>query len=313
MKMTPQYNGRIHNFTSFKTVTTEPVARLYFYFMLDPLVELAYQVSCDFFQRPHFYTKLGDASVSNGETESVSNVLARLHSRLGSNELFPSSKQRNEIYFPIFGGPPESATGKTNTFLGLRNVLMEAAAAFAGNAVDTGVEVLRESVRSSARPLRNYLAQLRGDSVKWSAEKGLSHLTEEVCYAVFRSSGVAGVFGITIAPDTNWPYVEDSNGDKLVEAMSNQLGPFNDSVGNPRKEELFSNLQGAALRGAEALATIADFKDSDGEDIDPLIRRVYSWRSALSAFKAGSITGPQGAIDKSRGAMSGSTSLYPKK
>lgn len=313
--MTPQHNGRIYDFTSFKAVTDEPhqVARLYFYSMLDSLVELAYQVSCDFFQRPHLYTKLGDVPVANGKTESVSRVLARLHSRLGSNELFPSSKQRNEIYFPIFGSPAEDAMGKNNKFQGLRDVLMDSAAAFAGNAVDTGVEVLRDNVRSSARPLRNYLTQLRGDSVKWSAEEGLAHLTEEVCYTVFRSSGVAGVFGITTAPEQNWPYVEDSNGDKLVEAMSNQLGSTNDSNGNPKKGELFSNLQGAALRGAEALAAIADFKDSDGEDIDLLIKRVYSWRSALSAFKAGSMTSPQGAADRSRGATSGSALLYPKK
>jgi hypothetical protein len=51
----PDY--RIKNFTTFQEVTEEPhqIAGLYFYKILDCLVDLAYKISPDFRKRPQLY------------------------------------------------------------------------------------------------------------------------------------------------------------------------------------------------------------------------------------------------------------------
>jgi hypothetical protein len=288
--MAYQPANTIHDFPSFKAVTAEPhqVARLYLYAMLDPLVDLAYKVSCDFFRRPDIYTKLEANLPGEAGSKSISAILAKLHARSGTNEFFPSADQRSEIYLPIFGQAPSATTSESGDFPRLRDELIDATTAFAERAVDTGLAMLRERIRATARPLTDYFSGLQGDSLKWSAEQALPSLTEDVCYTILRNSGVAGVFGITTAPKANWPYTEDANADKLVEAISSQLVSATDSgaaTGNVRPR--FSTVQRAAVRGAEAIATIADFDEEKNDDLDALITQVYTWGSALSGLRSG--------------------------
>ncbi len=173
---------------------------------------------------------------------------------------------------------------------------MNACSTFAERVFDTGVEMLRERVRTTHRPFQEYLTGLLGDSIIWSKENALSVLTEGLSYKILRNNGVAAVFGISMLPKGEWPYVEDSNADKLVEEISKQLR-FLDQIGEENvaeksqskyvTREQISNLQRAALRGTEALATIIDFDERGAheEDLERLIIKCYTWGSALLSLK----------------------------
>jgi hypothetical protein len=173
----------------------------------------------------------------------------------------------------------------------LRDALLDAAAAFAERVFNSGVEMLRERVRTTLRPFAQYLQGLQGDSLEWDREHALATLTEDVAYGVLRTKGVTGVFGIEKAPETGWPYTDDANGDKVVESISHQLGWAEQPAGALISRERISNLQYAALQGAEALAAIIDFRPASGDDaLSDLITRCYTWRAALLSVlgKAGS-------------------------
>lgn len=307
-----QTDKRIHDFASFKAVTAEPrqVARLYFYAMVDPLIDLAYKVSCDFFKRPHIYTKLGKASTGEGKSKPLSAILAELRARSGSSEFFPSVDQRSEIYAAIFGGAASSAPMQDDSFPRLRDELIKAATAFAERAVDTGMDMLRERVRITVRSLIDYLTGLQGDSLKWSADEALLRLTEDVSYTILRNNGVAGVFGIATAPNEKWPYAEDSNADKLVEAISKQLASDTAMGGRRNTRESCSTLQRAAVIGAEAIALIAEFDERKDDNLDQLIARVYTWGSLLSAIDAERRPAPSTIGARVGTSSLGGTNLY---
>src|SRR4051794_21642794 len=68
---------------SFLAVTEPPreIASLYFFCVLDFLIEISRSVAVDFFRRPYMYLELGE--------QSVAPRLARLLSRYGSDESVP--------------------------------------------------------------------------------------------------------------------------------------------------------------------------------------------------------------------------------
>ncbi len=273
-------NHKIRNLESFNTVTNEPrqVAGLYFYMLLDCLVDLSYKVSQDFFGRPHLYTNLGQPSIAP--------ILAKLNAQYGSDERLISKSQRNAIFVPVFGSSMGYSTNEKSDFPRLRDQLAEAASAFAERVYDTGVEMLRERVRTTHRPFKEYLTGLLGDSIRWSKAEALTNLAENISYKILRHNQVAAIFGISSTPKTEWPYDEDSNGDKLAEEISKQLKwPENSEMYITR--ELFSNLQRTALRGAEAIATIIDYDESKtDDDLNLLITKCYSWGSALKSISS---------------------------
>jgi hypothetical protein len=308
----------IKNHESFQSVTGaqrgHQIAGLYFFQQLDCLIDLAHAVSCDFFRRPHLYIELDQSPPEPAPAEEQPTaepdqpqsepaaaeeqpqknnrprpalplvfILAKLEAQLGHDEFFPSKVQRDKIYVPIFGRGGSYATAEEGDFPRLRDALLDAAAAFAERVFNTGEDMLLERVRTTHRPLAQYLRGLRGDSVLWSREFALPDLTEEYSYRILRSSSVSGIFGIQTAPTPDWPYIEDANGDKLVEAVSRQLSAADKPVEMPISRERISNLQRAALRGAEAIATIIDFQESppDPEPLKLLINKCYTWRAAL--------------------------------
>jgi hypothetical protein len=284
----------VHQFTdhqitdlkTFQAVTTDPkepkdIAALYFYQQLDCLIELAYKVSCDFFTRPHLYINLGQVQ-QGGAARPLRAVLAQLHARLGYDEALPSKIQRSQIFKAIFGSGGAFATSEEGDFPRLRDGLINAAAAFSERVFDTGETMLRERVRTTVRVFTQYLKGLQGDSITWSRENALSGLTENVAYAILRSRGVASVFGIDVPPVADWPYKEDANGDKLVEAISRQLATPDEPDMSSITREHILNLQRAALRGAEAIATVLEVRENATVDAsNALITHCYTWGAAL--------------------------------
>ncbi|MBV8887620.1 MAG: hypothetical protein JO235_26985 [Chroococcidiopsidaceae cyanobacterium CP_BM_RX_35] len=287
----PIPNYHITSIESFEAATKEPrqIAGLYFYHLLDCLVDLSYTVSADFYNRPQLYRHLGDRRIPL--------ALARLNAKYGTDVDFLSVAQRRAIYLPIFGDWDTSKLNGGDSFPQLRDDLIRAAKAFAERAVDTGVEMLREGVRTAHRPFKDYLVELHGDSVRFSKETSLGELTEKNSYPILRDQGVAVVFGISKQRATEYPYATDPTEDLLVEQISKQLSSTNGAQQYITRERI-SNLQRAALRGAEAIATAIDFEEADPEqitaDLDLLITKCYTWGTALESLSMPMLASKQG-------------------
>jgi hypothetical protein len=283
-------NHRITDESSFTTVTGNPrqVAATYFYLQLDCLVAFAYHIAKDFFKRPQLYTAVREPIVTprgatSGERTIAPNV-ARLRAQSGNDERVPSQEQRDEIFLPVFGQSGMGPGNGQGDFPRLRDELVNASAAFAERVFDTGEEMLRERVRTTHRPFRDYLTGLHGDSLVWSTDEALTGVARKLTYPILRNKGVCSVFGISTPPKAEWPFTEDANADKLIEEISNHLlVPTNSYPGITR--EGISNRQRTALRGAEALATILDFTErGNDKDLDLLITKCYTWGSALKSL-----------------------------
>jgi hypothetical protein len=277
----PDY--RIIDFNSFKEVTEKPrtIAGLYFYQLLDCLVDLAYDVSADFRNRPEQYQHLGDPKTAL--------TLARLNAKYGTEIDFLSGAQRSAIYLPIFGSWDSSTPIVSDSFPQLRDDLIRAATAFAERTVDTSIEFLREAVRHAHRPFKDYLVDLQGDSVIFSKDTALQDLTETNSYPILRDPGVADVFNVHFlkhAADA-YPYATNGLENRLAEEISKRL-PSTDKTQHYITRERISNLQQAALRGAEAIATAIDFDEHDKtqttKDLDLLISKCYTWGTALQSL-----------------------------
>ena len=241
------------------------VAALYFYQQLDCLVDYAHQVACDFFRRPQQYLSLGDPLID--DHPSIAPDLAKLGARYGSNERIPSKEQRDAMFVPIFGESSTYMTDNQSDFLKQRDDLMDKAVAFAERAFDDGVEMLRDAVRFSHQSFKVWLIQRQGDSLDWSTQKALAGVTENLAYKILRNPGVAAVFGRRPPPKQEWPYVEDGNADLLIEEISKQLLVSMNSH-MAMTSGAINRRQRAALRGAEALATIIDFTENDPRPSD---------------------------------------------
>jgi hypothetical protein len=281
----PDY--RIRDLATFTAVTSgdRRLAALYFWHKLDCLVELGYAVSCDFFKRPHLYLELEgprDPEQADRPAQPIAQRLAELHARYGTDEKIPSTPQRDGVFSSVFGGTSGS-DGGDGEFPRLRDDLLLAAARFAERPADEGVEMLKEGVRTSVRPFNTWLRGFLGASIEWSTGDVLPDLTEARVYPILRAQGVAGVFGIVVPVSSSWPYDQDPNGDKLVEEAYKQLAVSGDTQPSMTRER-FINLQRAALRGAEAIATALDFNEEDPLQEENLIRvitKAYTWLAAL--------------------------------
>jgi hypothetical protein len=281
----PITDHRITNLKSFQKVTEDPrdVAGLYFYQMLDCLVDLAYKVSCDFRKRPQLYRELGEPAPGP--------LLAEFNARYGTSVDLLSASQRNEIYMPVLGSGDASPSSGSDSFARLRNDLIRAATAFAEGASDKGVRMLREDVRRAHKSFKDYLVGLYGDSVRVS-KAALSVLTEKTCYPILRSHEIAGIFGVKNMRDVEYPYSDDPSKDLLVEQISEQLSSrsaTNQALA-PLTREWVANLQRAAVIGAEAIATVIDFEagasdTSDTTDLDILITKCYIWGATLTGLR----------------------------
>lgn len=269
---------RISDRRSFLDATARPrdTAAIYFFKQLDPYYESALAVAVDLFARPQLYISLPGA-----DADGTARLLATLRSRCGRDEYFPSKEQRMEAYSPVFG-----PMGSSADFDKLRDDLIAAATAFSERVFNTGVDMLLERVRTAHRPLKEYLSGLTGASTDWTARQSLNNIAENVSFTILRTPEVAAIFGIGVAPQGSWPYLEDSNADKLLEEIKTRINP---PTGLTRQKA--SNLQRLAARGAEAIASVLDYSEQDSADVDDdvaslrtLITACYTWGAAKKAL-----------------------------
>jgi hypothetical protein len=270
-------SGSIVDWKSFdrRTSAERAVAGLLFYKELDCLIDLAYSVSLDFFDRPQLYRDVPDDVVRD---------LTELRARYGYREDFLSGEQRHEILAGVFGGdegtsgPPSGVLVSTaDSFPALRDQLLAAVAAFVERVFNTSEQMLRAAVRVMHVYLKDYLQDVTGASVRWSRTVGFPAITTR-SYRILRDPQIAGRFGVNREPGPDWPVAVDANGSKLVEQIS----------GTPMRVQsehisrgLFNDKQQLALRGAEALATIIDYGgELDASSVDLLITKCYTWYAA---------------------------------
>jgi hypothetical protein len=267
----------------FQAAAPHPIAGLYFLYAIDPVIECASRVAQDFLERPHLYTAVGVGS-AQGSNAPV-NRLAALRARYGHHESLPDQSQRDQIYRGVFG-----VHGSTDAdFSRLKEALVAACTAFAERVFDTGVDMLRERVVATHRPFQEYIVGLEGESLSWSRAT-VRDFAEDFAFLVLRDPGVAAVFGVVTPPRPEWPYQEDSNGDKLIEQIHRQvrahpIGGLGNVAGGSihnLSREAVSSLQRAGLRGAAALQAVVDYDEGQPVNVqNDLIRLCYTWGSAL--------------------------------
>jgi hypothetical protein len=293
----------ITDLKSFERVTAHPreLAALYYYQVLDCLVDLAHNVAEDFFARPELYVELEPArnkrDPSKGLDEGILGQLARLHARYGSDEYVPSKAQRDAMYAPLFGQTAEAAAVAPLAGPGqlgkLRNDIMAASAEFTQRIWDTSEGILRAAVNTSHWQLKKWLIGVQGDSIRWSRSYALPGITDRMAYPILRNRGVASVFGIASGEiDPAWPYALDENADKVIENISTYFcaKESRDKPAMLLRRESIGNRQRVALRGAEAIAAILDYDERDSEEQqDRLIRKCYVWATALQAQAASDV------------------------
>jgi hypothetical protein len=252
------------------------VAGLLFYRELDFLVDLAHCVSLDFFDQPQLYRDVPAEIVAD---------LTALRTRYGYQEEFLSREQRQAIFAGVFGDDEGAglmngagATPAAYSFTVLRDQLLAAAAAFAERVFNTSEGMLRAAVRVMHVYLKDYLLDVTGASVNWSRGTGLPAITG-LCYRILRDPQIAARFAVNAAAGAEWPFAVNANGSKLVEQISQT--PMRAPM-QPISRGAFNDKQQLALRGAEALAAVIDYKDNDPDRdrTDHLITQCYIWYAA---------------------------------
>lgn len=170
-----------------------------------------------------------------------------------------------------------AAASPAGSFAGLRDQLLAAAAAFAERVYSTSEEVLRATVRIMHVYLKDYLEQVTGASVRWGRNEGLPAITG-LCYRVLRDPQIVARFGVNRAPSARWPVEINGDGSTLVEQITTT--PIRGSA-EPISRGVFNDKQQLALRGAEALNEVMDYKgELDRDRTDRLITACYMWYAA---------------------------------
>ncbi|MGW3815312.1 hypothetical protein [Streptomyces sp. NPDC005046] len=263
---------------SFEALTSEPsqIAALYFYLQMDHVVCAAHRVALSSVERPQMYTRLHEKT-SAGQ-------LARLRARYGHDEHVPNRAQRAAVFEGAFQESATHAMRGTGdfSFPKERDLLLDAACKYAERVYDTGVDLLLASVRNALLPLQSYLQGLHGDTLVWSVEETLGGITRHLAYPVLHDAGISAVFGVTTPPSENWPFIEDTNADRLLEEIDRQLPLPDQELFQHATRAVSSSRHRVALRGAEAIAAILEFpQNGPTEQLVDLTSKCYLWATAL--------------------------------
>lgn len=255
------------------------VSSLYAIWTLDCLIEIGYAVSTDFIARPQLY--LG---------ADIPDAIVDLRMSWGTDPRFPNSAQRLAMMTPIFGRSdglmPDASTG-TAPFHVARKKLIDACVAFSERAVDTGIGMLLERVRSAVVPLRSHFEALAeqnsqpGESIRLTTALQMKPITE-TAVGILLSPSVAKVFSVSPAEAT-WPFDStDPNGAKLVESVGGRLTLPPECKLSYTK---FILLQRVAQEGRRALPLVLTAKVTDEQELLALITQVYTWGTSLRDYQ----------------------------
>jgi hypothetical protein len=247
------------------------VGDLYARWVLDTLIEIGYVVARDFTARPEFY--------KGGEVPAA---IVDLRMAYGYTAQFPNRAQRNDIVSPIFG-PSDGYVGDaaSEKFRALRKPLFDACITFAERTVDQSIEGLRQRILSALELFQPYLENFDGTSIRLGHAQVAN--VSNVAYDIFRSAGIAQVFGVNPPPSANWPIsANDSSGALLIRSIGEKLQLAPEHVVN---EEKFQRLRRVAEQGSLALTAILQAKAVNGLD-EALVTSIYTWAISLRDYWA---------------------------
>jgi hypothetical protein len=252
------------------------IGHLYATWTLDCLIEIGYAVSVDFITRPQLYL-----------SEDIPDAIVDLRMSYGTDARFPNTVQRQAMMMmPVFGRSdglrPDGSTG-TAPFHITRRKLVDACIAFSERAVDTGIAMLEERVRSAIVPLRAHLEAFRGKSIRLTTQQ--MNAISNTVVSILQSPDIAKVFSVS-PPESGWPFdSDDSNGAKLVENAGSVLPlPQECKVGYTK----FILLQRVAREGSQALMLVLAANPNPEEQLLALISKVYTWGTSLRDFQQAS-------------------------
>jgi hypothetical protein len=233
----------------------DPIANLFFWWQLDFLGDLVYQIAVDANARPQAWRTLSN---------NLAGELADLRVRNGTERQFPSTDQRTAIFSAIFPA----------NFTNLSQQILAAAAALVESQVINPNPGLREAFRTSASDFHDYLNALEGGPVNVAA-RDLLGFTNRI-YTILVDPTVDQVFGFA-GIRNEYPYVTDANGNELIAEISKRLSS------KAYAAAMANNLQRVALAGAQALDAILafDFGAAAPDAIDGLAATVYRWMAAI--------------------------------
>ncbi|MFM0174731.1 hypothetical protein PQR33_35995 [Paraburkholderia sediminicola] len=248
------------------------IGTLYGRWTLDGVVELAYAVSLDFVARPHKYV--------SGEIPAV---VSDLRVAYGTDKHFQNTLERQAMILPILGRSDAlraDASVATSSFHMARKIFLDACSAFTERAVDTGVEMLEQRVRSSLVTFQAHFDGLRGTAAQVASKllgQVFVHATD-----ILKANGVAKVFGQDAA-DGDWPLESnDSNGAKLVDAIGTSLVIAADYKLTYTR---FILLQQVAQEGSRVLPLVLASDPNSDSDLSKLITQGYAWGASLRDYQ----------------------------
>ena len=248
------------------------IGQLYAIWALDCLVEVGYAVSVDFVTRPQLYL-----------ADDIPNQIVQLRMSYGMEAQFPNTAQRHAMMMPVFGRSdglkPDASTGSAPFHIA-RKKLVDACMAFSERAVETGVAMLLERVRSAVVPLRAHFQALQGKSIRLSGAQ--MRAISDTAVSILIAPGIARIFSVSAA-DAKWPFgSDDPNGAKLVEIAGSTLPLHQDCKLGYTK---FILLQRVAQEGARTLPLVLTANINDERDLLALISQAYTWGTSLRDFQ----------------------------
>jgi hypothetical protein len=277
---TASIDYHITDLNTFKAVTqvdndkgSRQIAALYFYFMTDCLIDLAYELAVKALGN---ISRFNDAGGMNGFVP-----LASLRYEYGNRKGLPDKAQRDEIYLQVFGVHEDHPSNEHSEFVRLRNDLIDAAVKLMEAGKDSPVPVLREHMRGAHNYFWRFLDELHGDALKWSLKYSFYQIANETAYKIFQTQQIVRTVARTSVSGYDWPFVKDRSGEKMVEEIAEYLGY---SQEQKLTRQRFRSLQLSALSGAEAIAAILDMQQPDDADLEIMAKKCFNWRKELNSL-----------------------------
>lgn len=251
----------------------EKIAKMYSYWTLDCIVELAHAVSNDFIERPREYLDI-----------DVVNELTKLRTYYSIEVL--NTQQRQKIFMPIFensdGYPISVNKQDEKDFHIFQKQLINAANSFTNRVDGKNEWILRGDVEKGIHKFQNQLKLLEGSSFSESYE--LTKKVFELSVNILKSPKICSIFRAHEIKEQNWPSKYDPQGELLIKHIGEDLNlpsELSHSI------ERFQFLQNVMKYGALTLTEIIKYNQNlKADEVDKLTKLAYMWGTSLHYFQS---------------------------
>lgn len=301
-------NCQIRDLRTFDRIAGEnrEIAGLYFYCMLDHLIDIGYEVAKDL--------TTNKFEIYRDDTLEGSLNLLKLYTRMGNDEIFLSREHRHMIWHNYFGHTYHSGYSHSmeegdkyghSNFPTVLKRLLETATEFVYRAeIETGAPALISSFRLALVAFNQYIGSIQTAAARLYRRQIFPLLTEGNVYSILRNGAVTAVYGVNTPIECVAPYGSNQAFAVVIERISSQL-KIKDKYGMFYSQTYETYLELTARRGACAIAAAieTDPDRSSNEDIVNLIGKFHDWHTALTYLKDYSM--PETTMPKNGGTDNG--------